>query len=291
MPHYSPLAGEGRNHRRGRAAIRRLVSRVAHGLPDVKGRIDHLGVDTKGNRLFVAAVDNHTLEVVDVNLGRRFTRLRKRETGSGGLGFLDCKWKEDRRHGHRCASRIVSAGKNRSRIFVKVPEKKEIQVIDAVKRSVLARWPVAEENNFPTALAEAHQRLFVAGWKPGQSVVFDRESGKQIASREIAGPSDDLFFDSERGRIYVLTSYGFIEVFRQKDPAHYASGSTPPNATAHTNRFIRYRMEKAFCSHSTTRGTERGSSCVSGALIPLPVLRPSHEVDHTKDIRVDRACP
>ena len=28
-------------------------------MPNVKGRIDHLSVDVKGQRLFVAAVDNH----------------------------------------------------------------------------------------------------------------------------------------------------------------------------------------------------------------------------------------
>jgi len=75
---------------------------------------------------------------------------------------------------------------------VNVPEKKEIEVVDVPKRAILARWPVAEENNFPMTLDEAHHRLFVAVWKPSQLVVFDTEGGKQIASREIAGPSDDL---------------------------------------------------------------------------------------------------
>src|SRR5207245_6628366 len=40
-------------------------------LPNVKGRIDHSSIDVKGQRLFVAAVDNHTLEVVDLKSGRR----------------------------------------------------------------------------------------------------------------------------------------------------------------------------------------------------------------------------
>ena len=40
-------------------------------LPNVKGRIDHFSVDVKGQRLFVAAVDNHTLEVVDLKSGQR----------------------------------------------------------------------------------------------------------------------------------------------------------------------------------------------------------------------------
>src|SRR6516165_7907700 len=46
-----------------------LHSRIP--LTNVKGRIDHLSVDVKGQRLFVAAVDNHTLEVIDLKSGQR----------------------------------------------------------------------------------------------------------------------------------------------------------------------------------------------------------------------------
>src|SRR5438552_10432976 len=38
-------------------------------LPDVKGRIDHLAIDSKGKRLFVAALGNNTVEVLDLNAG------------------------------------------------------------------------------------------------------------------------------------------------------------------------------------------------------------------------------
>ena len=271
-------------------------------LPDVKGRIDHLSVDVNGRRLFVAAVDNHTLEVIDLKSGKRIhtiadlaepqgvlydastnrlfvacaldgvtkildgttfqvlanvkfpddadnvrcdsrsrnviigyagaKQLRKRETGSGGLGFLDTDGKKVSDiviDAHPESFQIEKAG---SRLFVNVPEKKEIEVIDAVKRSVMTCWPVAEENNFPMALDETHQRLFVACWKPSQLIVFDTQTGRKIAAGEIAGPSDDLFYDSQRGRIYVLTSQGFIEVFQQKDPDHYDRISrypTPPH--------------------------------------------------------------
>jgi hypothetical protein len=40
-------------------------------LPGVKGRIDHFSVDVRGQRLFVAAVENHTLEVIDLKSGHR----------------------------------------------------------------------------------------------------------------------------------------------------------------------------------------------------------------------------
>jgi DNA-binding beta-propeller fold protein YncE len=271
-------------------------------LPNVKGRIDHFSVDVKGQRLFVAAVDNHTLEVVDLKSGQRVhtiadlaepqgvfyddstnrlfvacgldgvtkvfdgttfqilatakfpddadnirydargkgvivgyagaKQLRKREEGTGGLGFLDFNGKKIGDvviDAHPESFRLEEAG---TRLFVNVPDKKEIEVIDAVKRTVLARWPVtSSKNNFPMALDEAHHRLFVGCWVPPRLLVFDTETGKEVASGEIAGSTDDVFYDSSRGRIYVLTSQSFMEVFQQKDPNHYdriARYPTPP---------------------------------------------------------------
>jgi len=39
-------------------------------LPNVKGRLDHMDVDVKGKRLFVAGLENGTFEVVDLNAGQ-----------------------------------------------------------------------------------------------------------------------------------------------------------------------------------------------------------------------------
>jgi hypothetical protein len=43
-------------------------------LPGVTGRLDHMGVDLEGKRLFVAAVTNNTLEVVDLTSGKMIKR-------------------------------------------------------------------------------------------------------------------------------------------------------------------------------------------------------------------------
>jgi len=40
-------------------------------MSDVKGRIDHLSIDVKGQRLFVAALGNNSLEVIDLKENRR----------------------------------------------------------------------------------------------------------------------------------------------------------------------------------------------------------------------------
>jgi hypothetical protein len=39
-------------------------------MPNVQGRIDHLSIDLKSNRLFVAALGNGTVEVIDLTLGK-----------------------------------------------------------------------------------------------------------------------------------------------------------------------------------------------------------------------------
>jgi len=46
----------------------RLVQTIS--MPNVKGRIDHMDVDVKGKRLFVAGLENASLEVVDLQAGK-----------------------------------------------------------------------------------------------------------------------------------------------------------------------------------------------------------------------------
>lgn len=268
-----------------------LKTRIA--LPKVKGRFDHMSVDLKGERLFVAAVGNHTLEVIDLKSGQRVHTIANldepqgvfydassnrlfvacggdgrtniydastfglvasakfpadadnlrydshdklvvvgyagakhvfgmKEEGTGALGFLDANGKLVREipiDAHPESFRLEESG---SRIFVNVPEKREIEVLDRIKLTVLARWPVmSAQDNFPMTLDEAHHRLFVATWKPSRMLVFDTDSGKEIASGETAGASDDLFYDAQRGRIYVLTDAGYLDVFQDRDHSHY----------------------------------------------------------------------
>src|SRR5438034_3610516 len=54
-------------------------------LPGVKGRFDHFAVDAKGRRLFVAALGNNTLEVVDLAAGKRIQSVRGMSKPTGVL--------------------------------------------------------------------------------------------------------------------------------------------------------------------------------------------------------------
>lgn len=44
-------------------------------LPKVEGRVDHLSADVAGQRVFIAALGNDTVEVVDLRAGRRVARI------------------------------------------------------------------------------------------------------------------------------------------------------------------------------------------------------------------------
>ena len=44
-------------------------------MPEVQERIDHLSVDVKGQRLFVSALGNNTVEVIDIKAGKRIKTI------------------------------------------------------------------------------------------------------------------------------------------------------------------------------------------------------------------------
>jgi DNA-binding beta-propeller fold protein YncE len=52
-------------------------------LPDVHGRIDHLDIDLEGERLFVAALANDSVEVIDLRSGQRRARLKEQQEPQG----------------------------------------------------------------------------------------------------------------------------------------------------------------------------------------------------------------
>jgi DNA-binding beta-propeller fold protein YncE len=61
----------------------RLVQTIS--LPNVKGRLDHMDVDAKGKRLFVAGLENGTFEVVDLQCGKWVRSIPGFEKAQGAL--------------------------------------------------------------------------------------------------------------------------------------------------------------------------------------------------------------
>ena len=252
-------------------------------LPTVKGRIDHFGVDLKQQRLFVAALGNDTLEIVDVKSGRSqrslggfgepqgvlylpefdriyvangsanrvdildgtsLARIKGVERlndadnvrydagarkvyvgyGNGALRALDPATGgfsgDIRLAGHPESFQLETRG---TRIFVNVPPARHVAVVDRAKQSVVATWDVpGAESNYPMALDESGRRLFVGARKPAVLLVYDIDSGKVVAKQPIGEDTDDIFFDPQRKRLYVICGQGRIDIVRQESPDRYS---------------------------------------------------------------------
>jgi len=89
------------------------------------------------------------------------------------------------------------------------------------------------------ALDEKGRRLFVGTRSPAMMLVYDIDSGNVIAKLPIGGDTDDIFFDMERKRVYVVCGEGRIDIFRAESPDRYASeGSIPTAPRARTGLFV-----------------------------------------------------
>jgi hypothetical protein len=75
--------------------------------------------------------------------------------------------------------------------------------------------------NYPMSLDEAHHRLLIGCRSPARMLAIDTETGKQTASVETVGDTDDLFYDAATSRVYVIGGQGFVDTFEQKTPDQY----------------------------------------------------------------------
>ncbi len=274
-------------------------------LPGVTGRFDHFAVDAKGHRLFVAALGNNTLEVLDVAAGQRLQSIgalhkptgvlylassnriavangndgtlktfdgasyellkslsglddadnvrfdAKAGTiyvgyGAGALAVLDAATMNltgtIKLPAHPESFQLEAQG---PRIFVNVPDAKQIVAIDRQKQSVTATWSMKEfQANFPMALDEANHRLFIGCRQPPRLVVFDTTTRKAIADVAISGDTDDLFYDAARKRLYLSCGEGFIDVVAQRDADHYEPLERIPTASGARTSFYSPALDR-----------------------------------------------
>ncbi len=72
------------------------------------------------------------------------------------------------------------------------------------------------------ALDSTNHRLFIGCRNPAKIIIYDTESGKTLGTLDIAGDIDDIFYDLEAKRLYASCGEGFLYVFQQIAPDHYA---------------------------------------------------------------------
>jgi DNA-binding beta-propeller fold protein YncE len=113
------------------------------------------------------------------------------------------------------------------RLYVNLPEKNAIAVIDLGKRAVIAIWPITKSRrNEAFALDAEHHWLYVGcndSDVRGSIVVIDTRSGKELQRLAIGSWVDSMFYDSPRRRIYASAGVGEVFTYeRQSDGSHRA---------------------------------------------------------------------
>lgn len=142
-----------------------------------------------------------------------------------------------------------------SRIFVNVPDTKQIAVVDRAAGKVSATWPVAEFHaNFPMALDEAQHRLFIGCRTPARLLAYDTHSGQRVADAPLSGDIDDLFFDASTGGLFASCGEGFIDVFHFAAPAKLER--THKLASAAGARTAFFTAKLGFCLAVPHRGNQ-----------------------------------
>jgi hypothetical protein len=144
-----------------------------------------------------------------------------------------------------------------NRIFVNLPDAKQIAVVDRDNKSVLAHWPMEKfQANFPMALDASNHRLFVGCRKPARLVILDTTTGKSGTDLAISGDTDDLFYDAARKRVYISCGEGFIDTIEQSTPDTYKRISKLPTAPGARTSFFSSELDRLYLA-VPDRGLQR----------------------------------
>ena len=267
-------------------------------LGEVSGRIDHMAIDPKRQRLFVAELGNNTVGVVDLkerkvvhvitglkepqgvayvpssdmiyvaNAGDGSVRIFRADTyepagridlgedadnirvdvasnlvfvgyGNGALAAIDPATAS------KTANILLKAhpegfqlARSSAKIFVNVPQKREIAVVDRNAGKQTASWPLKGGGNFPMALDDDSQHVMVAFRSPSTLGVFSAQDGSPVANVESCGDADDVFVDAKRHRVYMSCGSGAVDVFDTEKAAYRRVARIPTVSGARTSLFV-----------------------------------------------------
>jgi hypothetical protein len=159
--------------------------------------------------------------------------------GSGALAMIDVKTLEVRSdlrlHAHPEGFQVDPSGQ---RIFVNVPEAREIAVVDRTTGQQADAWKIdGLHANFPMALWPSASRVLAVYRRPARLVAFETSSGRPTFNVPSCDDADDVFVDEARRRAYVSCGQGLIDVFAISDKAAALIAAVPTASGARTSLF------------------------------------------------------
>jgi len=146
-------------------------------LPDVQGRIDHMSLDIVGKRLFVSALGNNTVEVVDLRAGKRANTISGLKEPQGALYVAD-----------------------KNRLFVASGKDGTVKIFDGTSLQLLKTIEYGDDAD-NLRYDAARQRVYV-GFGGGALGELDTD-GQKIAETKLDAHPESFQLEKGSPRIYV----------------------------------------------------------------------------------------
>ncbi len=156
-------------------------------LPGVEGRIDHMDFDIKGDRLFVAALGNNSVEIIDLKQGKRIKSLPDLKEAQG------LAWAPDS-----------------NKLFVACGGDGSVHVFDGdsfEQKNVIHLGDDADNMRYSSAT----KHLYV-GYGNGAIAIFDPANGKVVGEIKVSGHPEAFQLDSAGKKIFANVPSKHIEV-------------------------------------------------------------------------------
>ena len=147
-------------------------------LPGVEGRIDHLDVDISGQRLFVCALGNNTVEVIDLNKGERIHTI-------SGFG----------------APQGVAFVPELNRLLVANDKGGVCNIYDADSFQLIAKVDFVDDAD-NVRYDSASKEIYV-GFGSGGIGIINAVDGKQVGSIKLAAHPEAFELERQGHRVFV----------------------------------------------------------------------------------------
>jgi DNA-binding beta-propeller fold protein YncE len=154
-----------------------LVLEATVPLPGVKGRIDHMGFDSKRNRLLVAALGNDTVEVID-------TAKNRRERSLPGFG----------------EPQGILYVPETDRVYVGNATANRVDILDAASFSVLKQMNAEDADN---VRLDASARKAIVGYGSGALRMIDLTSEETAHEIKLPAHPESFQLEQKGPRIFV----------------------------------------------------------------------------------------
>jgi hypothetical protein len=180
--------------------------------------------------------------------------------GGGALAVIDATTRkrlaEISLRGHPESFQLDPAG---ARIFVNVPDAREIAVVDRETQREVASWSTDNmRSNFPLALDPARNRLVSIFRHPARLAAFDLRTGRSLSGSDVCADSDDVFVDSRRQRIYVICGEGFVDSLAASADKYTRVGQLATSGGSRTGLFVP-ELDRLLVA---VRASEKGAAAI-----------------------------